>query len=105
MFTYEASIKHYSSILAFHTGFVPAFVKLYVTLFVGVKISDLAFRDVATAEGRLWEPATVYAPSRPGYIPHEAQPEELNKIAYNADYLQVQEKISLGPGSNSYIKY
>jgi len=104
VFAFECSVKQYSSLLAFHTGFIPAFFKLYTTLFVGIKISDIAFRNIHL-EGELWEPATVFAPTRPGYIPHEYSKEELKRVSYEAEYLQPNNKVSLGPGTNSYIKF
>jgi hypothetical protein len=97
---YECSIKHYSSILAFHSGFVPAFIKLYTTLFIGIKISDIAVRNVVE-ESQLWEPATVYSPTQPGYIPHE----DKSRFAYGDEYLAPSKEISLGPGSKSVIRF
>ena len=88
----------------FNTGFIHTFFKLYTTLFVGIKISDVAFRKI-DLEGELWEPANVYAPTRPGYIPHEVDKNELRKLSYEADYLNPNIKVSLGPGTNSYIKF
>jgi len=90
--------------LSFHTGFIPAFFKLYTTLFVGIKISDIAFRNI-DLEGELWEPANVYSPTRPGFIPHEVNKEDLKRFSYEMEYLQPKIKVSLGPGSNSYIKF
>ena len=80
-------------------------MKLYVTLFIGIQVSDRAFR-LNHLEGSLWEPATVYAPTRPGYIPHERDDTEvIKKVAYEADYLQLNNSVHLGPGTNSYIKF
>lgn len=90
--------------MAFHTGFIPTFFKLYTTLFVGIKISDISFRNIHL-EGELWEPANVYTPTRPGYIPHEYNKEDLKKVSYEAAYLQPNIKVSLGPGTNSFIKF
>ena len=104
MLYYECSLKSYSSILALHTGFVPAFIKLYITCLVGLKISDKAFNN-RSEEGELWEPATVYAPTRQGSIPHEISNEELKQMAYEAEYLKSNKEISLGPGTKSYVKF
>lgn len=87
-----------------HTGFVPAFAKLYITCLVGLKISDQAFFN-RHEEGELWEPATVYAPTRPGTIPHELSNETLKQMAYENEYLNSQKQISLGAGTKSYVKF
>lgn len=87
-----------------HTGFAPAFIKLYITCLVGLKISDQAFYN-RNEEGELWEPATVYAPTRQGVIPHEISNEELKQMAYENEYLNSSKPISLGPGTKSYVKF
>ena len=101
---YECNLRSYSSILAFNSGFVAAFAKLYVTCLVGIKISDQAFYN-RNEEGELWEPATVYAPTRRGVIPHEISNEELKEMAYESEYLKSNKQISLGAGTKSYVKF
>lgn len=90
--------------MALHSGFAPAFLKLYITCLVGLKISDYAFNN-RQEEGELWEPATVFAPSRRGDIPHEINSENLKEMAFEAEYLKPNTKISLGPGTKSYVKF
>jgi hypothetical protein len=87
-----------------HTGFVPAFIKLYITCLVGLKISDKAFHN-RQEEGELWEPATVYSPTRRGTIPHELSNETLKQMAYEEEYLTSKRQISLGAGTKSYVKF
>mgnify|MGYP001094722907 FL=1 len=86
------------------TEFVPAFIKLYITCLVGLKISDQAFNN-RDEEGQLWEPATVYAPTKRGSIPHENTNEQLKKMAFECAYLNENKQISLGAGTKSYVKF
>ncbi len=79
-------------------------MKLYITCLVGLKLSDQAYFN-RFEEGELWEPATVYAPTRPGVIPHEKSNEELKQMAYENEYLETNRKISLGAGTKSYVKF
>ena len=45
IFNFECNYKKYSNFHAFHTGFVPYFLRCYITLFMGIKISDYAFKQ------------------------------------------------------------
>jgi hypothetical protein len=103
---YEADVYKYSSPIAFLNGGMPAFVRLFVSLFIGINLTDYAFR-YNHLEGELWEPATVHRGPQQGFIPHE--PAYIDR--YNTDYTPVkvrtkpEQNISLGSGTNSYIKY
>ena len=44
IWNYECNYKKYSSGHAYHTGFVPYFLRSYITLLMGIYISDYAFR-------------------------------------------------------------
>ena len=103
---YEGDIYKYSSPIAFLNGGMPAFVRLFVSLLIGINLTDYAYR-YNHFEGELWEPATVHTGHQQGYIPHE--PAYIER--YNTDFTPIKVKtkpeqnISLGSGTNSYIKY
>jgi hypothetical protein len=103
---YEADVFKYSSPIAFLNGAVPAFWRLFISLFIGINLTDYAFR-FNHLEGDLWEPATVHHGPYQGYIPHE--PNHIDHYDDNLTPVKAQFKpeqnISLGPGTKSYIKY
>jgi hypothetical protein len=44
IWNYECNYKKYSNLHAFHTSFVPYYLRCFTTLYMGVLISDYAFR-------------------------------------------------------------
>lgn len=103
---YEADVQKYSSPISFLTGGVPAFWRLFISLYVGLVVTDHAFSK-NYLEGELWEPATVFSGPFQGYISHE--PAHIDEYDPSLTPVQVNTKaeknISLGAGTNSYIKY
>lgn len=76
---YECNYEKYSSFLAFHNGGVAYFLKLYISLLIGVYGSDIAFR-YNYQEGDLIESGTYYKSHYAKLIPHEPWTrEEVNK--------------------------
>jgi len=57
--TFESNWHKYSNFHAFHTGFIPYFIKMYVSLLAGLYISDYAFRE-NYREGELIERGDYY---------------------------------------------
>ncbi len=103
---YEADVFKYSSPIAFLNGGVPAFWRLFISLFIGINVTDYAFSN-NHLEGELWEPSTVYSGPHQGHIPHE--PAYIDRYDSKLSPVKVRSKpeqnISLGPGTQSYIKY
>lgn len=56
---YECNWSKYSNFHAFHTGFLPYFLKMYFSLLIGVYVSDYAFRE-NYREGELIERGDYY---------------------------------------------
>lgn len=104
---YEADTFKYSSPVAFLNGGVPAFWRLFITLYLGINLTDYAFR-YNYMEGDIWEPSNVYSGPKMGYIPHEPNHiERYEAHIYSPIKTQTKKErnISLGVGTNSYIKY
>jgi hypothetical protein len=104
---YEASPYKLSSPIAMLSGGVPAFWKIFTSLYIGVNLSDAAFK-FNYMEGDIWEPSTVYEGARQGYIPHEPNHidrYEAKKYSPFKSQTRPEKNISLGPGTESYIKY
>ena len=103
---YEADVYKYSSPIAFLNGGVPAFWRLFTSLFIGINLTDYAFR-YNHLEGELWEPATVHRGPAQGVVPHEPAHIERYDDAYTPVKARTkpEKNISLGSGTNSYIKY
>lgn len=45
IFTYECNVEKYSSVFAFQTGYTPYLLRTYITMLMGIYISDKAFRQ------------------------------------------------------------
>lgn len=46
IFNFECNYWKYSNFHAFHTGFVPYFAKMYISLLAGLYLSDFAFEEI-----------------------------------------------------------
>jgi hypothetical protein len=104
---YEASLQKYSSPIAMLSGGVPAFWRMFISFYIGVNLTDIAFR-YNYMEGDIWEPSTVYQGPRQGYIPHEPNhidQYDAKRFSPIKPQVKPERNISLGPGTNSYIKY
>lgn len=66
---YEADPKKYSSLHVFHNGFISFYVRLYVSLFIGIKLSDIAFSQ-KYKEGEFIELGSYYTSPYLKQIPH-----------------------------------
>ena len=107
IYKYEASLTKYSSPIAMLSGAVPAFWRMFISFYIGINLTDIAFRN-NYMEGDLWEPGTVYHGAFQGYIPHEPNHlDQYDAMKYSPFKSQTrpEKNISLGPGTNSYIKY
>ena len=106
IYRYEADVYKYSSPIAFLSGGVPAFWRLFISLYIGLSMTDLAFR-LNHREGELWESGNVNSGPYQGHISHE--PEFIDQYDASLSPVKVnthpEKNISLGPGTNSYIKY
>jgi hypothetical protein len=103
---YESSLLKYSSPISFLSGGIPAFWRLFISLYIGILVTDHAF-TVNYREGELWQTGTVHRTPFQGHIPHE--PSYIDDYDPKLSPIQVntrpEQNISLGPGTNSYIKY
>lgn len=107
IYKYEANQFVYSSPIAMLNGGVPAFWRLFISLYIGINMTDIAFR-YNYMEGDIWEPANVYYGPQQGYIPHEPNHIDQYEAAVYSPFkpqTRPEKNISLGPGTNSYIKY
>lgn len=78
-FQYEANFKKYSTGLSFYNGGISYCFKLYISLFAGVKLSDLAFRRI-DEEGDFIEQGRYFRGPFVKLIPHKPLTrEEINR--------------------------
>lgn len=82
IFSYEANYKKYSNLHAFHAGAVGAFMKLYITLIIGCKVTDYSFEN-NYQEGELLQDGDFFRPPHVGHIPHDP----INKASVNQSIL------------------
>lgn len=91
-----------SSWMAFMNGGAPAFVRLYISLFLGIEMSDIAFK-FNYLDSDFIEPSTYAIGPSKGYIPYDTP--NMDKIFNEQQsFNEPDQIILLGPGSNSYIK-
>lgn len=85
IYAYEAMPTNYTNHHVFHSGFASFFVKLYLSLLVGVKMSDYAFRE-NYKEGEFVEMGDYYKQPYLKQIPHSPY----NRADVNKNILDIQ---------------
>ena len=78
--TYESFIGKFTNLHAFHNGFASFYIKLYISLFVGIKLSDKAFNE-NYKEGEFVEKGNYFSRPYLKQIPHQPyNRSEVNKM-------------------------
>ncbi len=107
IFYYESNLQKYSSPISMLAGGVPAFIRMFLSFYIGIGMTDIAFR-YNYKEGDFWEGSTVFGGPYQGFIAHEpAHIDRYDAGTYSPfkSTSRVEKNVSLGPGTQSYIKY
>ena len=68
-FVYDCNFPKFGNITNLHSGFSAYFIKYFIAMMIGIKVSDLAFRE-NYKEGDFIEPGNFYRSSYVKLIPH-----------------------------------